>query len=161
VRAFRFHEYGGLDVLRLDKGPDPVPGDGEALHARRHPPRRDRARERSRERCLERGHQVAKIAGARVIASAGSDAKLTRAREFGADEFVNYGDQPLAETVLRLTDGRGVDLVVEHAGGHLFGDSMRALRSDSRLVTCGGHEKLQPVVDSVFPLEEAREPRQG
>lgn len=140
--------------------------------------------------------QIAKLAGARVIASAGSDAKLTRARGFGADEVVNYGDRPLADTVLELTDGRGVDLVVEHVGGDLFGDSLRALCSDGRLVTCGGHAgevvpldlielfrserrilgsrtwtraeldqvvslvdqgRLRPVVDTVFPLEEARE----
>jgi len=64
----------------------------------------------------------------RVIASAGSEAKLTRAREFGADEIVNYRDRPLADTILDLTDGRGVDLVVEHVGGDLFGDSLRVSR---------------------------------
>ena len=81
--------------------------------------------------------QVAKLHGARVIASAGSQPKLDKARELGADEVVNYSAQELADEVRRLTGGRGVDVVVEHVGGAVFEDSVRALARDGRLVTCG------------------------
>jgi NADPH:quinone reductase-like Zn-dependent oxidoreductase len=81
--------------------------------------------------------QIAKLHGARVIASAGSQPKLDKARELGADEVVNYTAQELAEEVRRLTGGRGVDVVVEHVGGDIFEASVSALARDGRLVTCG------------------------
>jgi NADPH:quinone reductase-like Zn-dependent oxidoreductase len=83
------------------------------------------------------GVQIAKLLGARVIASAGSDAKLEKARDLGADEIVNYTTSDLAEEVRALTRGRGVDVVFEHVGGDLFEASVRALARDGRLVTCG------------------------
>ncbi len=83
------------------------------------------------------GIQIAKLAGARVIASAGSEAKLSKARELGADETVNYSTSDLAEEVRKLTGGRGVDVVFEHVGGELFEASVRAMARDGRLVTCG------------------------
>ena len=81
--------------------------------------------------------QVAKLWDARVIASAGSDDKLQRARELGADDTVNYTSSDLAEEARRLTGGRGVDIVVEHVGGDLFRASVGALARNGRLVTCG------------------------
>lgn len=81
--------------------------------------------------------QIAKLHGARVIASAGSQPKLDKARELGADEVVNYTNQGLADEVRSLTGGRGVDVVVEHVGGDIFEASVRALARDGRLVTCG------------------------
>jgi len=81
--------------------------------------------------------QIAKLYGARVIASAGSEPKLDKARELGADEVVNYTTHKLAEEARRLTGGRGVDVVVEHVGGEVFEESVRALARDGRLVTCG------------------------
>jgi NADPH:quinone reductase-like Zn-dependent oxidoreductase len=81
--------------------------------------------------------QVAKLKGARVIASAGSDAKLERARELGADETINYETSDLADEARRLSGGRGVDIVVEHVGGEIFASSVRALARNGRLVTCG------------------------
>ena len=83
------------------------------------------------------GIQIAKLAGARVIASAGSEPKLAKARELGADGTVNYSTSDLAEEVRKLTGGRGVDVVFEHVGGELFEASVRALARDGRLVTCG------------------------
>src|SRR5207248_8951417 len=53
--------------------------------------------------------QVAKLAGATVIATAGSDEKLARAREDGADHAVNYNREDVTEQALELTEGRGVD----------------------------------------------------
>jgi NADPH:quinone reductase-like Zn-dependent oxidoreductase len=83
--------------------------------------------------------QVAKLAGATVIATAGSDEKLTRARADGADHTINYKSEQVTATALELTGGRGVDLVVEHVGGEQFGSCLGALRKNGRLVTCGGH----------------------
>lgn len=60
------------------------------------------------------GVQVAKLAGARVIAAAGADWKLEKARELGADEVVNYRTTKLSDEVKRLTDGWGADVVFEN-----------------------------------------------
>jgi NADPH:quinone reductase-like Zn-dependent oxidoreductase len=81
--------------------------------------------------------QIAKLLGARVIASAGSDAKLEKARALGADEGINYNTADLGQEALRLTDGRGVDVVFEHIGGEIFQKSVQALARNGRLVTCG------------------------
>ncbi|HZP57489.1 MAG TPA: zinc-binding dehydrogenase [Dehalococcoidia bacterium] len=81
--------------------------------------------------------QVAKLHGARVIASAGADAKLDRARALGADEVINYTTQDLAEEARRLTGGRGVDMVVENVGAEIMEKSIKALARNGRVVTCG------------------------
>ncbi len=83
--------------------------------------------------------QIARLHGARIIASAGSDAKLAKARELGADELVNYRTQKLGAECLRLTGGRGVDLVVESVGGDVLVQSIEALAFNGSLVTCGAH----------------------
>jgi NADPH:quinone reductase-like Zn-dependent oxidoreductase len=83
--------------------------------------------------------QIAKLAGATVITTAGSDEKLEAARADGADYAVNYRREQVTERVRELTAGRGVDLVVEHIGGEQFGACFEALRKGGRLVTCGGH----------------------
>ena len=83
--------------------------------------------------------QIAKLAGATVIATAGSDEKLARSTDDGADHVVNYRTEDVTAQVLDLTNGRGADLVVEHVGGDLFGASLNSLRKNGRLVTCGGH----------------------
>ena len=81
--------------------------------------------------------QVAKLHGAHVIASAGSDAKLEKARELGADECINYTTQDLAAEARRLTGGRGVDMVVENVGAEIMEKSIKALARNGRVVTCG------------------------
>lgn len=81
--------------------------------------------------------QIAKMHGARVIASAGSDTKLAKARELGADDVINYTTQDLAQEARSLTNGRGVDLVVENVGTDIFEGSVKALARNGRLVTCG------------------------
>jgi NADPH:quinone reductase-like Zn-dependent oxidoreductase len=83
--------------------------------------------------------QIAKLHGARVIASAGSDAKLAKARELGAAETINYRTQKLGAECLRLTGGRGVDLVIESVGGDVLLQSIEALAFNGSLVTCGAH----------------------
>jgi len=84
--------------------------------------------------------QVARLAGARIIATAGSDAKLERARGLGADELINYTREPeFDQKVLELTQGRGVDVVMEHIGGEVFTRSLACLRTDGTMVTVGAH----------------------
>lgn len=81
--------------------------------------------------------QIGKLLGARVIATAGSDDKLAKARELGADETINYtrGDWP--KEVRRLTNRVGVDVVFEHTGAATWEGSIASLRNNGRLVTCG------------------------
>jgi NADPH:quinone reductase-like Zn-dependent oxidoreductase len=81
--------------------------------------------------------QVAKLAGARVIATAGSAAKLERARALGADAVINYNEQDFLQEVRRLTNRRGVDVVVEHVGQATWEKSVACLTRNGRLVSCG------------------------
>ncbi len=138
---------------------------------------------------------IAKAIGARAIVTSRSEAKVARARELGADEGIVDGKQEIVAEVRRLTEGRGVDVVVDSVGKATWNASLRSLRKGGRLVTCGattggdppaeiqrvfwnqlsilgstmgnGREmrevlrlaergRLRPVVDSVYPLAEAR-----
>jgi len=83
--------------------------------------------------------QIAKMTGARVIATAGSAEKLQRALENGADEVINYTTDNLTEKVLELTGGRGVDVAFEHVGGTVFESSFAAVAKQGRITVCGGH----------------------
>ncbi|MCA1817339.1 MAG: zinc-binding dehydrogenase [Acidobacteria bacterium] len=83
------------------------------------------------------GIQIAKLRGARVIATAGSDEKLAKARELGADETINYTRGDWAREVRRLTDKKGCEVVFEHTGAATWGGSTSALAKNGRLVTCG------------------------
>lgn len=83
------------------------------------------------------GIQIAKLLGARVIATASSDEKLAKARELGADETVNYTRDDWPKEVRRLTDRRGVDVVFEHTGEATWAGSLVSLKQGGRLVTCG------------------------
>jgi NADPH:quinone reductase-like Zn-dependent oxidoreductase len=82
--------------------------------------------------------QIAKHAGARVIATAGSDEKRALARELGADATVDHSKEAWDKDVKKLTEGRGCDVVVEHVGPATWATSMRCLARNGRLVTCGG-----------------------
>lgn len=83
------------------------------------------------------GIQVAKLRGARVIATASSDEKLAKAKELGADEVVNYTRADWPKDVKRLTNRRGVDVVFEHTGAATWPGSIASLKNNGRLVTCG------------------------
>ena len=85
--------------------------------------------------------QIAKLFGAKVIATSGSDEKLERVKLLGADEVINYKVQPdWDRVVLDLTDGRGVDHVVEVGGTGTLQRSVKALR-------VGGHIALIGALD--------------
>jgi NADPH:quinone reductase-like Zn-dependent oxidoreductase len=81
--------------------------------------------------------QIACLHGARVFATAGSDEKLERARALGAVEVIHHYKQDIAEEIKRLTNRRGVDVVIEHVGEATWSKSVRSLARGGRLVTCG------------------------
>jgi len=83
------------------------------------------------------GIQIAKLFGARVIATASSEEKLAKARDLGADEIVNYTSEDWPKEVKRLTNRKGVDIVFEHTGAATWPGSIVSLRKGGRLVTCG------------------------
>ncbi len=140
--------------------------------------------------------QITKLAGARVIATAGTDEKLERARTLGADEIINHTKEDVAQKVKGFTSGRGVDIVFEHVGPATWDKSLTSLAKNGRLITCGattgpevkldlrhlfmrqqtimgsvmgtrkelleitrliGQRRLKPVIDSTYPLSEARQ----
>jgi NADPH2:quinone reductase len=80
--------------------------------------------------------QLAKRAGATVLATASSDEKLERLREYGMDHGINYRDVDFADAARDLTGGRGVDLVVDPVGSTLAG-SVRALAYRGRVTLVG------------------------
>ena len=87
--------------------------------------------------------QVARAAGARVIATAGGDEKLAKAHALGAEAVIDHYKDDVPARVKALTGGRGVDVVVEHVGKATWERSVRCLTRGGRLVTCGattGHD---------------------
>jgi NADPH:quinone reductase-like Zn-dependent oxidoreductase len=84
------------------------------------------------------GLQFAKLHGARVIITSSSDEKLARAKALGADETINYKTTPeWDKEVLRLTAGRGVDMVLEVGGGETFTRSMNSVRASGQMAVIG------------------------
>src|SRR5467141_1771474 len=83
------------------------------------------------------GIQIARLRGARVIATAGSDEKLAKARELGADATLNYMGEDWAKEGKRLTNRHGVDAVFEPAGAETWPGSIASLKTGGSLVTCG------------------------
>lgn len=81
--------------------------------------------------------QIAKLFGARVLATASTDQKLEKAKALGADEVINYQEHDFLDAVRRLTGKRGVDVVFEHTGEATWDKSIRSLVRGGRLVTCG------------------------
>ena len=81
--------------------------------------------------------QIAKLFGAVVLTSAGSDAKLDKAVSLGADKTINYTTHSLYEEAMRLTGDEGVDIVIDSLSGNLMEQSVEALAKGGRLVNCG------------------------
>jgi len=84
--------------------------------------------------------QIARLVGARVITTVGSDDKLEFARALGAERVVNYRTQDFVDAVRTWTNKRGVDVVIEHIGGETFERSVLALTRLGTLVTIGSHD---------------------
>jgi NADPH:quinone reductase-like Zn-dependent oxidoreductase len=81
------------------------------------------------------GVQIAKLAGAKVIATTGSDEKFVAARELGADEVINYESTSVKDAIMRLTDGLGVDLALDMVGGNRLLDCIAAVAQGGRIVS--------------------------
>ena len=138
--------------------------------------------------------QIAKSSGAVVFTTTSTEEKMSKAKDLGADHVINYKTEDVVKVVRKLTDGRGIDLVIDHVGEATWGQSLGSLRKGGRMVsvgaTSGSHYPLnifsfygsevtlmassshtpgdfnngmrlvdqghvKPVVDSVFPLNEA------
>ncbi|MGH7314069.1 MAG: zinc-binding dehydrogenase [Candidatus Rokuibacteriota bacterium] len=84
--------------------------------------------------------QIARLAGARVMTTVGSDDKIEFARGLGAEHVVNYRRQDFVEEAKRWTAKRGVDVVIEHIGGETFERSIYALTRLGTLVSIGSHD---------------------
>ena len=95
--------------------------------------------------------QIARLAGARVLATVGSDAKRDAVARLGADAVFNHQKQNVVEEVRKHTDGRGVDLVYEHVGGETLRQSLECVAICGRVVTCGAHSGEVVPLD-IIPL---------
>jgi NADPH:quinone reductase-like Zn-dependent oxidoreductase len=115
--------------------------------------------------------QIAKLWGARVIATASTDEKLAAARALGADETINHAQEDIVAGVKRLTARRGADIVVEHVGAsgyepvlnlrHVFwrqlsilGSTLASKERLHEVMALVGAGRLRPVVDRVLPLAD-------
>jgi NADPH2:quinone reductase len=78
--------------------------------------------------------QLAHAFGARVVATAGSDEKCAFCRKIGADEAINYRSQDFVAEVKRITDGKGVELILDMVGGPYLEKNLRCLGVEGRLV---------------------------
>ncbi|MCU1284744.1 MAG: Alcohol dehydrogenase, zinc-binding protein [Acidobacteriales bacterium] len=81
--------------------------------------------------------QIAKMHGARVIATAGDEAKMDKSRELGADYTINHYKEKISDEVKKITAKAGVDIVFEHVGQATWDESVRSLKPGGKLVTCG------------------------
>lgn len=81
--------------------------------------------------------QLAKRAGARVISTASTDSKLERLAQYGMDAGINYANADLVNEVMRITDNKGVNLVVDPVGGEVLAQSLRAIGYRGRVITVG------------------------
>ncbi|MFN4258250.1 MAG: zinc-binding dehydrogenase [Gemmataceae bacterium] len=96
------------------------------------------------------GIQIAKAAQARVFAVAGSDEKLRKAEELGADVLLNYNTHDIGKEVRRQTDGKGADIVFEHVGAAIWAQALKCLGKNGRLVTCGATTGSKVEIDLRF-----------
>lgn len=91
--------------------------------------------------------QLAKRAGARVLATASSDVRLEKLKAFGLDHGINYRDEDVAQAVMRLTDKKGVNLVVDSVGGATLKGSLASLAYRGRVSMVGNAGREPMVVD--------------
>jgi NADPH:quinone reductase-like Zn-dependent oxidoreductase len=96
------------------------------------------------------GIQIAKFFNCRVIATAGDDHKMAKARELGADHVINHYQQKISEEVRKITNKEGVDIVMEHVGPATWDESIRSLKPAGTLVTCGATTGPQVGIDLRF-----------
>ena len=98
--------------------------------------------------------QIAKHLGAKVIATSGNEVKCRRLRQLGADVTIDVSEHDFLPEALRVTAGRGVDVVLEMIGGEVYAKSLQALAPGGRLVSIGG--AFGAIPDPPPPLTEGR-----
>jgi NADPH:quinone reductase-like Zn-dependent oxidoreductase len=91
--------------------------------------------------------QIAKLFGAEVITTAGSEEKLAKAKQLGADHLINYKKQNFLEAVTAIAGKQKVDVVFEHIGKVMWRESLLCLRWGGTLVTCGATTGFQADTD--------------
>ena len=97
--------------------------------------------------------QFAKMMGAKVIVTSSSDEKLERARSLGADHTINYKTTPAWDEVVQtMTDGKGVDIVLETGGSATLSQSLRAVRVSGQIEVIGVINGMKGEVDVVAIL---------
>lgn len=84
------------------------------------------------------GIQIAKALGATVITTVGSEEQKQKVKELGADFVIDHYKEEIAEKIKKFTDGRGVDVILEHVGAKVWLACLKSLAKGGRLVTCGG-----------------------
>ncbi|MBI2764587.1 MAG: zinc-binding alcohol dehydrogenase family protein [Chloroflexi bacterium] len=96
--------------------------------------------------------QLAKRAGATVLATASSDDRLERLRQFGLDHPINYRTEDFVKRTMELTGGHGADLVVDSVGGKTLEGSIAALAYRGRVSWVGnaGRETDKPAVGAIM-----------
>lgn len=101
--------------------------------------------------------QLAKRAGATVIATAGSAEKLDRLKELGVDHGINYREQDLVAEVKKFTDNRGVDVAVDPVGGSTLQKSILSLGYKGRVSSVGraGREGMMVDVSTLMPNNQS------
>jgi NADPH:quinone reductase-like Zn-dependent oxidoreductase len=91
--------------------------------------------------------QIAKLFGAKVIATTASEPKLAHAQALGADHVIHTASCDFVAEVKRLTGKRGADLVIEHVGGETLSKTVLATASGGRIVTCGATSGHAATID--------------
>ena len=94
--------------------------------------------------------QIAKLFHCTVITTAGDEAKLEKVRKLGADHGINHYKQKISDEVKKITDRRGVDVVIEHVGPATWDESVRSRKPAGRLVTCGATTGPNAAIDLRF-----------
>ena len=87
---------------------------------------------------------IARALGARTIVTSSSSEKLERARELGADAAVNHAEDDVAAAVKEATEGKGVDVVIEHVGEATWKTSLQTAGPNARIVVCGATSGPNP-----------------
>ncbi|MEO0471295.1 MAG: zinc-binding dehydrogenase [Bacteroidota bacterium] len=98
--------------------------------------------------------QLAKMAGARVIATASSAEKLAKAQEFGADAGVNYAESQWPEKVIAANQGEKVDYIFEMIGGNIYQQSFACLKSGGSMIVYGAASGQKGYIHSEAFVDE-------
>ena len=91
--------------------------------------------------------QIAKHVGAVVIAAAGSESKLERLKELGADYLINYNKDDFSKETWQITGKKGADVIVDYTGKETWPKSIRACKKGGRILTCGATTGYEAVTD--------------